>query len=127
MTTNLQQRIDQMMALDAKRTQGEWHQHSYHISNGLDGRGEKRIVANAAIDGKQDWQTNAAFIAAAPEMVALIREQQAMIDELRGVLEHAISQFTHAAIEHDCDICGGMVDWIEETIARFSPTATGGK
>lgn len=86
-----------IIALDEKRTPGEWvysperntHDCCIHVKGATDkpygyiefGEGKGGIV------GSSEWiwinDADAAFIAAAPKMVSIIRQQQAEIEALR--------------------------------------------
>jgi hypothetical protein len=110
----LKQRIDKILELDAKRTQGDWkvNEH-YDQATVLFYTGNARAAFNKFHNGKTeeteegthilafsggDYDSEASasykdedvnFIAAAPEMAAIIKDQQARIEELEVLLDDA--------------------------------------
>lgn len=78
----LQQRIEKLKELDARRTQGHWVRKSDMVVCGIDRRGDDIKVAAAYISGLSgsgSWAWNATFIAAAPQMMAVINELEAKL------------------------------------------------
>lgn len=85
--TDLTKRVEAIYSLDEKRTQGEWiattnmdvwiecNDIALAQCGDIDWQGEDGIVQT-----QEEMESNGRFIAAAPEMVAIIREQQAALE-----------------------------------------------
>jgi hypothetical protein len=78
---DLKSRIDKIYALDAERTQGDWQATTYPEewgeSNVVFVPRNERNLNDTYLDSPED----AAFIAQAPEMVAIIRSLEARVEE----------------------------------------------
>lgn len=81
----LAERIDEIMALNEKRTQGDWKLGRTRA----DGYNFTKIISDneyiATVDISNEKQ-NAAFIAAAPSMITIIESQQLLLREARDRL-----------------------------------------
>lgn len=80
------EQIAEILELDEKRTQGEWEVKGYSSPN-VKGQPTKWIHHHSSWidniwDGEEEADVNTQFIAKAPTMVAIIRQQQARIKEL---------------------------------------------
>jgi hypothetical protein len=80
----LAERIAQIYELDAERTQDGWVA-TYAEVLCRPGRGRVSTIADCGMNAPAD-EANAAFIAAAPEMVQIIRELQESIGDYEDVL-----------------------------------------
>lgn len=81
--------LQQIYELDEKRTQGEWNYNdgadpTKYITTIFNERGDSFAYT---CDGTEQQIDDAAFIAAAPDMVRLLREQQKEIEGYREALE----------------------------------------
>lgn len=94
---NLNERIERVLKLDAERTRGEWETVGMGCWTGAE------IIG--AVNGPQIATTNpnvpnnGAFIASAPEMVSIIREQRELLRKLswtvdRGLHAHKVGAST---------------------------------
>lgn len=102
----LQEQIDRVLELDAKRTQGEWDSDGEYISTsipwktGVDCHGrpyKNDFIAEVEYDGlsttTRDTSTNDAyFIAFAPQMAAIIRKQSEMLKVAKEGLSSTLSE-----------------------------------
>lgn len=77
----LTERIDRVLALDDERYSGGWH------FDGKDVRNEWHIICSNSCNTCGSDKGNYAFIAAAPEMIAIIREQCTENERLSAELE----------------------------------------
>jgi hypothetical protein len=87
--TDLPQRIAKVFALDAKRTQGKWEASwvcttdcDYSLMSGW------RTIAEKKNEKGDGYASDFLFIASAPEMVAIIREQLEQMKAIRETLKY---------------------------------------
>lgn len=93
-----------ILALDEKRTQGEWVALKHGLGSWAwrvtlspdDAHGDiANVLAGLAARQNETVGHNAAFIAAAPTMVSIIREQQAELEALREAAAEALFEMRH--------------------------------
>ena len=132
--TDLTQQIARLEKLDAERTPRFWMQElvKYHQIRDFGGA----LIAQTLLprgDERVD-KANAEFIAAAPEMMAVIREQQRLLGLAVEALERVQHQagYIHVALAEPAKknpVCaslrvwsGGIIRESETTLAQLKPT-----
>lgn len=99
MTNITPEQIAHVLELDGNRAQGKW------MLGGCSGR-MITVAGGYCGDGflaDVDIKDNAAFIAAAPLMAQIIRQQQALLVEARGALEYAWERI-YINVDGDCEL-----------------------
>lgn len=107
MTETLKDLRERVLRLDAERTQGDWFNCKYRRSikslnsmRGEDGRKDFNIAklpmrsSNYPVP-HEEWEANADFLAAAPDMIKLIRAQQERLERAREALGFYANKENH--------------------------------
>ena len=128
MTQDLKTRIENIYALDRERTQGEWTPHEYLARKGCKPEDNEVVMVWTDLPERTIAECvlrkNSKFLAAAPEMVDIIRSLEAKVESYAQLLKDIAKDYEGLATAADANNLVRTAKDARETIAHITKILT---